>query len=242
MNNEFVRFERIVGTEAVTRLKQARIAVFGLGGVGGNCAEALARCGVGTLDLIDNDDVALSNLNRQVFALHSTVGMKKTEAAKARIHDISPETCVNVYSMFYLPEVRDQIPFREFDYVIDAIDTVTAKLDLVEQCFRYEVPVISSMGTGNRLDPSKLEIKDVYKTYGDPLAKVMRHELRKRGIEQLTVCCSREEPIVPLISEEETGRRSTPGSSSFVPPAAGILIASYVTEQLIGDIRRKVHK
>ena len=236
MSGEFIRTERVIGHEAMETLRHARIAVFGLGGVGGNAAEALARCGVGTLDLIDNDEVVLSNINRQAFALHSTVGMKKTDAAKARIHDISPDTVVNLYPIFYLPETRDQIPFREFDYIIDAIDTVTAKLDLIEQAIHYDVPIISSMGTGNRMDPSKLSIKDVYETSGDPLARIMRHELRKRGVKKLTVCTSSELPVVPLESEEAPSgtRRSVPGSTSFVPPAAGILIASYVVRQLTG--------
>ena len=236
MDEKFVRTAMVLGPSAVENLRTKRVAVFGIGGVGGNCAEALARSGVGTLDLIDSDDVCESNLNRQVFALHSTVGMKKTDAAKQRIMDISPETAVNTYPVFYLPETADTIDFSVYDYIVDAIDTVTAKLDIIERAGRCGVPVISSMGCGNRTDPSKLKICDVYETSGDPLAKVMRRELRKRGIRRLTVCCSEEAPAVPLNYAEadaDQHRRSIPGSTAFVPPAAGILIASYVIRQLV---------
>ncbi|MBO7703205.1 MAG: tRNA threonylcarbamoyladenosine dehydratase [Solobacterium sp.] len=233
MNEALIRTERIMGTAAMERLRGARIAVFGVGGVGGNCAEALARSGVGTLDLIDNDEVCRSNLNRQVFALQSTIGMKKVDAAKQRLEDISKEITVHTYPLFYLPKTRDAIDFTAFDYIVDAIDTVTAKIDIIEQAMKYGVPIISSMGTGNRVDPSRLVIKDLYETKGDPLARIMRHELRKRGIQKLTVCCSEEDPIKPLeFGEEETARRSVPGSTAFVPPAAGILIASYVVREL----------
>ena len=236
MDDKFVRTAMVLGPSAVENLRTKRVAVFGIGGVGGNCAEALARSGVGTLDLIDSDDVCESNLNRQVFALHSTIGMKKTDAAKQRIMDISPETAVNTYPVFYLPETADTIDFSVYDYIIDAIDTVTAKLDIIERAGRCGVPVISSMGCGNRVDPSMLRIMDIYDTKGDPLAKVMRRELRKRGIKKLPVCCSLETPLKPLFpgSEEELKtRRSIPGSTAFVPPAAGIMIASYVVRKLI---------
>ena len=236
MDERFVRTAMVLGPSAVENLRTKRVAVFGIGGVGGNCAEALARSGVGTLDLIDSDDVCESNLNRQVFALHSTVGMKKTDAAKQRIMDISPETAVNTYPVFYLPETADTIDFSVYDYIIDAIDTVTAKLDIIERAGRCGVPVISSMGCGNRVDPSMLRIMDIYDTKGDPLAKVMRRELRKRGIKKLPVCCSLETPLKPLFpgSEEELKTlRSIPGSTAFVPPAAGIMIASYVVRKLI---------
>ena len=236
MDEKFVRTAMVLGPSAVENLRTKRVAVFGIGGVGGNCTEALARSGVGTLDLIDSDDVCESNLNRQVFALHSTVGMKKTDAAKQRIMDISPETAVNTYPVFYLPETADTIDFSVYDYIIDAIDTVTAKLDIIERAGRCGVPVISSMGCGNRVDPSMLRIMDIYDTKGDPLAKVMRRELRKRGIKKLPVCCSLETPLKPLFpgSEEELKtRRSIPGSTAFVPPAAGIMIASYVVRKLI---------
>lgn len=234
MKEQYIRTERVIGTEALVKLHHARVAVFGLGGVGGNCVEALARAGIGTFDLIDDDEVVPSNLNRQAFALHSTIGMKKTDAARQRILDIDPDAVVHLYPMFYLPETADQIPFAEFDYIVDAIDTVTAKLDIIERAQTLGIPIISSMGTGNRLDPSRLSIKDVYETSGDPLARIMRHELRKRGIRSLTVCTSSELPVKPLESTEEPkgSRRSVPGSTSFVPPAAGILIASHVVKEI----------
>ena len=241
MNGAFQRTRRLIGEAAMEKLARSRVAVFGLGGVGGSCAEALARSGVGTLDLIDSDEVVLSNLNRQAFATRRTIGKKKTDAAKERIKDISPSAAVNPYPIFYLPETADQIPFEAFDYVVDAIDTVTAKIDLILRAKAAGVPIISCMGTGNRLDPSLLEIKDIYKTYGDPLAKVMRHELRKRNVESLEVCCSAEKPIKPLeeAGEEENGkRRSVPASSAFVPPSAGILIASHVVRRLICECEK----
>ena len=236
MNGAFQRTRRLIGDAAMEKLAHSRVAVFGLGGVGGSCVEALARSGVGTLDLIDSDEVVLSNLNRQAFAAVHTIGMKKTDAAKERIADIAPSAVVNLYPIFYLPDTAETIPFAEFDYVVDAIDTVTAKIDLILRAKAAGVPIISCMGTGNRLDPSLLTIKDIYKTYGDPLAKVMRHELRKRNVESLDVCCSTEDPIRPLeeAEEEDRGnRRSVPASSAFVPPSAGILIASHVVRHLI---------
>ncbi|MBR4456736.1 MAG: tRNA threonylcarbamoyladenosine dehydratase [Solobacterium sp.] len=236
MSEAFIRTARVMGIRAMEKIRASRIAVFGVGGVGGNCAEALARSGVGALDLIDNDSVAVSNLNRQVFAVYSTVGMRKVEAAKLRLLDINPDLKINPVDLFYLPEESGKIDFSEFDYIVDAIDTVTAKLDIIERAIRCGTPVISSMGCGNRTDPSKLKICDVYETSGDPLAKVMRRELRKRGIRRLTVCCSEEAPAVPLNYAEadaDQHRRSIPGSTAFVPPAAGILIASYVIRQLV---------
>ncbi len=239
MKEALIRTESVIGSNALKKLRESRVAVFGLGGVGGNCVEALARSGIGTLDLIDNDEVVWSNLNRQIFATQHTIGMKKTDAAKQRILDISPDTTVNLYPFFYLPDRRDEIPFEQFDYIVDAIDTVTAKLDIILRAKECDIPIICSMGTGNRLDPSKLEIKDIYGTYGDPLAKVMRRELRKRGVDKLMVCASGEEPVKPLEMGEEKGeRRSIPGSTAFVPSAAGILIASYVVRNLIRGIPR----
>jgi len=239
MKEALIRTESVIGSNALEKLKASRVAVFGLGGVGGNCVEALARSGIGTLDLIDNDEVVCSNLNRQVFATQQTIGMKKTDAAKQRVLDISPDTTVNLYPFFYLPDRKDEIPFEQFDYIVDAIDTVTAKLDIILRAKECGIPIICSMGTGNRLDPSKLEIKDIYRTYGDPLAKVMRHELRKRGVDKLTVCASEEEPVKPLeMGEEKGNRRSIPGSTAFVPSSAGILIASYVVRDLIRGIPR----
>ena len=236
MDEAFVRTAMVLGPSAVETLRGKRVAVFGVGGVGGNCAEALARSGIGTLDLIDHDEVAESNLNRQVFAVRSAVGKKKVDAAEERIHDICPDTAVNTFPIFYLPETRDQLDFTVYDYIVDAIDTVTAKLDIIERAKECGVPVISSMGCGNRVDPSQLKIMDIYETKGDPLAKVMRRELRKRGISKLTVCTSLEPPLKPLFAgteEELQSRRSIPGSTAFVPPAAGILIASHVVRSLI---------
>ena len=236
MDKTFVRTARVIGENAVETLRGCRVAVFGIGGVGGNCAEALARSGIGTLDLIDHDEVCVSNLNRQVFAVRSAVGRKKVDAARERLADISSDIRINTWPIFYLPETRDMIDFRVYDYIVDAIDTVTAKLDIIERAAECGVPVISAMGCGNRVDPSKLQIMDIYETSGDPLAKVMRRELRKRGIRRLTVCCSLEPPLSPVFElpeEGESKRRGIPGSTAFVPPAAGILMASYVVRQLI---------
>ena len=246
--NQNIRFEMLIGPEGLARLRRARVAVFGLGGVGGYVAEALARAGVGTLDLIDNDRVALSNLNRQIIALHSTLGMTKVEAAAARVRDIDPSIVVHQFQTFYLPGTRDQFDFSAYDYVVDCIDTVTAKLDLVMQCGAAGTPIISALGTGNKLDPAKLELADIYDTAVCPLARVMRKELRRRGVEKLQVVYSREEPITPLFqpeSEQDASlspddpafygnkRRSVPGSSPFVPPAAGLLIASAVVRDIL---------
>ncbi|MBO4419821.1 MAG: tRNA threonylcarbamoyladenosine dehydratase [Oscillospiraceae bacterium] len=246
--NQNIRFEMLIGPEGLARLRRARVAVFGLGGVGGYVVEALARSGVGTLDLIDNDRVALSNLNRQIIALHSTVGMTKVEAAAARVRDIDPEIQLNLYQCFYLPESREQFDFASYDYVVDCIDTVTAKLDLVMQCGAAGTPIISALGTGNKLDPAKLELADIYDTAVCPLARIMRKELRRRGVKGLKVVYSREEPLEPLFQPEPeptealspddpafygNQRRSVPGSSPFVPPAAGLMIASVVVRDIL---------
>ena len=243
--NQNIRFEMLIGPEGLARLRRARVAVFGLGG---DVAEALARAGVGTLDLIDNDRVTLSNLNRQIIALHSTLGMTKVEAAAARVRDIDPSIVVHQFQTFYLPGTRDQFDFSAYDYVVDCIDTVSAKLDLVMQCRAVGTPIISALGTGNKLDPAKLELADIYDTAVCPLARVMRKELRRRGVEKLQVVYSREEPITPLFqpeSEQDASlspddpafygnkRRSVPGSSPFVPPAAGLLIASAVVRDIL---------
>ncbi len=236
MKEAFIRTGMLVGDTAMQKIFNARIAVFGIGGVGGNCAEALVRSGVGTLDLIDDDAVCESNLNRQVFALRSTLGQKKVDAARQRLLDINPEASINTYSMFYLPGRSSEISFSDFDFVVDAIDTVTAKLDIIEHAVRLDIPIISAMGCGNRLDPSRLRITDIYDTASDPLARIMRRELRKRGIEKLNVCCSEEPPIKPEYPEGmelPEGKRQIPGSSAFVPPAAGLLIASWVIRQII---------
>lgn len=227
MSELFSRFESIVGEEAVERLGNSRVAVFGLGGVGGYVAEALARSGVGCLDIIDADTVEKSNINRQLYALHSTVGREKTLVAMERILDINPDIKVDPHSFFYLPETADRLDLGSYDYVVDAIDTVTAKIELIVRCREAKTPIISSMGTGNKLDPGKLEIADIYSTSICPLAKVMRRELKRRGIDSLDVVYSREQPL-----SSELGR--TPGSTAFVPPAAGLMMAGHVVRRLLG--------
>ena len=235
------RFELLIGSEKLQRIKNSRIAVFGLGGVGGYAAEALARCGVGTLDIVDRDTVSLTNLNRQIIALNSTVGRSKTEVMRERILDINPDCVVNEYNLFFCPETECEFDFSQYDYVVDAIDTVSAKIRLAEICTATGVPLISSMGTGNKLDPSMLEIADISKTSYDGLARVMRKELSKRGIKHLTVVYSREQAVKPnpddakaLLDEEDLQRRSIPASSAFVPPSAGLLLASKVIDDLGG--------
>ena len=239
MSNQFSRTELLVGTEGIKRLKNTRVAVFGIGGVGGYAVEALARSGVGTLDLIDNDKVCLSNINRQIIATRKTIGQYKVEVAKERILEINPEAEVNIYKTFYLPDTAEQFDFSRYDYVVDAIDTVSGKLELAVQAQKSGVPIISSMGTGNKMDPTAFRVTDISKTSVCPLAKVMRRELKKRGIEHLKVVYSQEKPLTPLkdISEEEQvsqGRRQTPGSNAFVPSVAGLIIAGEVIKDLIG--------
>ncbi len=231
MKEEILRTGLLIGEEGMNKLSRACVAIFGIGGVGGYVTEALARCNVGSLVLIDNDVVSLSNINRQIIALHSTVGQYKTEVMKNRILDINPEAKVTTYNCFYLPE-NDEIDFTQFDYVIDCIDTVAAKIALVLKCQELGIPIIASMGTGNKLNPSKLEITDIYKTSVCPLAKVMRHELKKRHVKKLKVCYSTEYPIKVSAPTEGTNRRSIPGSTSFVPSSAGLLIASEVVRDL----------
>ena len=224
--SQFERTELLIGEDNIEKLKKARVAVFGIGGVGGYVVEALARAGIGTLDLIDNDTVCESNLNRQIIALHSTLGMRKTEAAAARVKDINPEIRVIVHDCFYLPENASEFDFSAYDYIVDAVDTVTAKIDIILRAQEAGVRVISSMGTGNKLDPAQFRVSDLFKTEMDPLAKVMRRELKKRGVKRLKVVYSKEEPV-------RTGQR-TPGSISFVPPCAGLIIAGEVVRDLIG--------
>lgn len=230
VSNQFERTEMIFGKENVETLKNARVAVFGVGGVGGYVVEALARTGVGTLDLIDNDVVSLSNINRQIIATHETVGRVKVEVAKERVLSINPSAVVNIYQTFYMPDTAEQFDFSEFDYVVDAIDTVTGKLALIEQAREAGVPIISSMGTGNKLDPTAFEVTDIYKTSVCPLAKVMRRELKKRGIRKLKVVYSKEQPILPNVAGEE---RRIPGSIAFVPSVAGMIIGGEVIKDLI---------
>ncbi len=237
MINEFSRTELLLGEEKLNRLRHIVVMVLGAGGVGSHCIEALARCGVGRLILVDHDRVSLSNINRQSIALHSTVGQYKTKAMEEKIRDICPETKVTTYETFVLPENIEKLFAERPDYIIDAIDTVTAKLALVEKAGEYGIPIISSMGTGNKLHGELFEITDISKTSVCPLCRVMRKELRARGIRHLKVLYSREKPLAvsPDLSEEgQEKRRSIPGSVSFVPPVAGLLIAGEVIRDLLG--------
>ena len=238
MQNPFSRLERILGPEAMARLSACRVAVFGLGGVGGHAAEALVRSGIGALDLIDHDRISVSNLNRQVFAVHSTMGMLKVDAARARLLDINPELVLRTYPVFYLPENAGDFDLTVYDYIIDAVDTVTAKLTLAENAWHAGVPILSAMGTGNKLDPTAFEIADIYDTSVCHLARIMRKECRKRGIPHLKCLYSREEALPPTGEEPEDNRRQTPGSSAFVPGTAGLILASEVVKDLTEGIRR----
>lgn len=234
MPNQFTRTEMLLGSEAVHKLKQCRIAVFGIGGVGGYTVEALARSGVGTLDLIDNDTVSLTNINRQIIALHSTVGMNKTDAAKKRLLDINPNIKINTYNTFFTPENSGEFNFSQYDYIVDAIDTVSGKIELAVQADKANVPIISSMGAGNKLDPTRFEVSDIYKTSVCPLARVMRRELKKRNIRKLKVVYSKEEALSPKCeSDEDSGmKRQTPASIAYVPSVVGLIIAG----EVINDI------
>lgn len=235
MTEELSRTHMLLGDDAMERLRSARVAIFGIGGVGGYTAEALARAGIGKLDLIDSDRVSLSNLNRQIFALHSTVGMLKVEAARNRILDIAPEAEVTLWPIFYTPDTASQFDFSRYDYIVDAIDTVTGKLQLVRQATLTGTPIISCMGTGNKLDPTRFEVADISKTTMCPLARVMRKELGKQGIRHLKVVYSKEEAMRPTGWEEEAtaiGKRQIPGSVSFVPGVAGLILAGEVIRDL----------
>lgn len=234
MPNQFTRTEMLLGSEAVHKLKQCRIAVFGIGGVGGYTVEALARSGVGTLDLIDNDTVSITNINRQIIALHSTVGMNKTDAAKKRLLDINPNIKINTYNTFFTPENSGEFNFSQYDYIVDAIDTVSGKIELAVQADKANVPIISSMGAGNKLDPTRFEVSDIYKTSVCPLARVMRRELKKRNIRKLKVVYSKEEALSPKCeSDEDSGmKRQTPASIAYVPSVVGLIIAG----EVINDI------
>ena len=240
MSEQFLRTEMLLGSEAIRRLQKARVAVFGLGGVGGYAVEALARSGVGSLDLIDSDTVSVSNLNRQLLATHSTVGMLKVDAARNRVLDINPDCIVRTYPVFYTPDTAGQFHFTQYDYIVDAIDTVTGKLALVERAKAADTPIICSMGTGNKLDASAFRVADISKTAMCPLARVMRKELSKRGIRHLKVVYSQEEALTPTGWEEEAaalGKRQIPGSVAFVPGAAGLLLAGEVVRDLTGFSR-----
>ncbi len=237
MNDQFLRTRMLLGDDAMSRLQSARVAVFGIGGVGGYTVEALARAGIGQLDLIDSDTVSVSNINRQLLATHSTVGMRKVDAAKQRILDINPAAVVRTFPVFYTPETADQFDFTVYDYIVDAIDTVTGKLALVERAAAAGKPIICCMGTGNKLDASAFRVSDISKTTMCPLARVMRKELGKRGIRHLKVVYSQEEALSPTGWEAEAaalGKRQIPGSVSFVPGAAGLILAGEVIRDLAG--------
>lgn len=227
------RTEMLIGPDAVEKIKRARVAVFGLGGVGGYVVEALARSGVGKLDLIDRDRVAPSNINRQIIATVDTIGEKKTDVMKKRVLSINPECDVTTYDIFYLPSTSSLFDFTLYDYVVDAIDTVTGKLQLIEEAERSGTRIISSMGAGNKLDPTLFRVSDIYSTSVDPLARVIRGECRKRGIKKLKVVYSTEKPLTPRFGEEGSERRSTPASISFIPSVCGLIIASEVIKDLI---------
>ena len=255
MLNQYSRTQLLVGKEAMEKLAASRVAVFGIGGVGGAVVEALARSGVGALDLIDDDKVCLTNLNRQILALRSTIGKYKADVAEERIHAINPDCQVTVHKCFYMPDTADRFDFSAYDYVVDAIDTVTGKIELILRARESGTPVISAMGCGNRIDPSMLRAADLYETAGDPLARVMRRELKKRGVRKLKVVYSIEKPMEQVDAEGSscrtqcicppgtvrkcTVRRDIPGSTAFVPPAAGYLIASVIVQDLIGRTAKK---
>lgn len=250
MLNQFSRTELLLGREGMERLKNSRVAVFGVGGVGGFVVEGLVRSGVGAIDLIDDDKVCLTNINRQIIATRKTVGKYKVDVARERIMDINPDCVVNIYKTFYLPETADQFNFEHYDYVVDAIDTVTGKLKLIEEAKKVGTPIISSMGAGNKMDPTAFKVSDIYETSVCPLAKVMRRECRKRGIESLKVVYSQEKPTRPLedmsiscrtncicppgAERKCTARRDIPGSTAFVPSVAGLIIAGEIIKDLTG--------
>lgn len=253
MLNQFSRTELLLGKENMLRLQEARVAIFGIGGVGGYTTEALARSGVGTLDLIDDDRVCLTNINRQIYATRKTVGKYKVDVARERILEINPEARVNICKTFYMPDTAEQFDFSVYDYVVDAIDTVTGKLMLVEQANKAKVPIISSMGAGNKMNPAAFQVADIYETSVCPLAKVMRRELKKRGVKALKVVYSKEKPMTPLedmaiscrancICPPGTARKCTqcrqiPGSNAFVPSVVGLIIAGEVIKDLTGRIK-----
>ncbi|MBP5432095.1 tRNA threonylcarbamoyladenosine dehydratase [Ruminococcus sp.] len=250
MSDRFSRTQLLFGEKAMKILANSRVAVFGVGGVGGYAVEALARSGVGALDLIDDDKVCITNINRQIIALGSTVGMYKVDAAAERIHNINPDCRVTCHKMFYMPDTSDKLDFSQYDYIIDAIDTVTGKIEIIMQAEKAGVPVISSMGAGNKLDPTAFEVADIYKTSVCPLAKVMRYQLKRRGIKKLKVVYSKEQPLVPqsIAAEDGSGetdmrtgtaRRSTPGSTAFVPSVVGLIIAGEVIKDITAIYSKK---
>ncbi|MGI6056843.1 MAG: tRNA threonylcarbamoyladenosine dehydratase [Bilifractor sp.] len=250
MLNQFSRTQLLLGEDGIKKLQDSRVIVFGIGGVGGYVVEGLVRAGLGAIDLVDDDKVCLTNVNRQLIATRRTVGKYKVDVTRERILDINPHVSVTVHKCFFLPETADQFDFSQYDYVVDCVDTVTAKVEIIMRAKKAGVPVISCMGAGNKLDPSKLQVADIYKTTMDPLAKVMRHEMRKRRVKKLKVVYSTEKPTRPLedmsiscrtncicppgTARKCTDRRDIPGSSPFVPPAAGLLIASEICRDLTG--------
>lgn len=239
MGNKFDRTKRLLGADAMTKLNSSHVAVFGIGGVGGHAADALVRSGIGEITIVDSDEVAESNINRQLIATTKTVGRKKVDVMEERLLEINPKVKIHKYCCFFLPETKEDFLFSSYDYVIDAVDTVTAKLALVEACQEYGVPIISSMGAGNKLDPTAFEVADISKTSVCPLAKVMRRELKKRNIKHLKVVYSKEMPLEPqddelFVSDEVRQRRSTPGSIAFVPSVAGLILAGEVVKDIAG--------
>ena len=255
MQNQYSRTQLLLGADAMAKLRASRVAVFGVGGVGGYTVEALARSGVGAIDIIDDDKICLTNLNRQIIATRSTIGKYKVDVAEQRIHDIDPDIKVTTYKTFYTPETADQFDFTQYDYVVDAIDTVTGKLGLVEQARAAGVQIICSMGAGNKMDPTRFEVTDIYKTSVCPLAKVMRTECRKRRIKHLKVVYSKEPALTPIEDDSIsckyhcvcppgtqrkcTIRRSVPGSNAFVPSVVGLIIAGEVVKDLVGFVPQK---
>ena len=250
--DQFTRTELLLGPEAMEKLKNSRIAVFGVGGVGSFALEALVRSGVGEVDIFDDDKVCLTNLNRQLFALRSTIGKYMVDVANVRLLDINPKLKINTRRMFYMPENADEVDLSVYSYIIDAIDTVTAKLELCERAYELGIPIISSMGAGNKLDPARFEVADIYETSVCPLARVMRRELKARGVKKLKVVCSKEQPLTPRDPFEAcrkncvcppgterkcTERRSIPGSTAFVPSVAGLIIAGEVIKDLTSDTK-----
>ncbi len=234
MSEQFSRTKLLLGEAALQKLAQSHVAVFGIGGVGGYAVEALARSGVGKLDLIDNDTVALSNLNRQIIATHKTLGKYKVDIAAERIAEINPQCQVKTFKTFYLPDNKDEFNFKQYDYIIDAIDTVTGKIGLVMAANEAEIPIISAMGAGNKVNPAAFEVADIYQTSVCPLAHVMRKELRRRGIERLKVVYSKEKPIISRSAiTENTNGKMPPGSTAFVPPIVGMIMAGEVIKDLI---------
>ena len=252
MLNQFSRTQLLLGEEAMKTLSEKKVAIFGIGGVGGYVCESLVRTGIGHFDIVDDDKVCLTNLNRQIIATRSTVGKDKVEVMKERMLDINPKADITVHKCFFLPENADQFPFEEYDYVVDAVDTVTAKIEIIMRCKEKGVPVISCMGAGNKLDPSRFRVADIYKTTMCPIAKVMRREMKKRGVKNLKVVFSDEKPVTPIedmsiscrtncictpgAERKCTDRRAIPGSTAFAPAVAGLILASEVVKDLVAEV------